>query len=109
MLSRIFGFFNTPQRVRTRPNCPYCHGVKCMGACGNSPDEYKDASICGTVSLPSEHMGIIECDEGRVYNFEARSELGREILSVCPAASRCQVEAQHHEGTLKFVIYIERL
>lgn len=103
-----FGFLQSPGG-RTRSNCPYCHGVKCMGACGNNPDEYKDVSVCGIVRRPTRHLGLIECEEGPVYDFAADSELGREILSACPPGSRCQLEGKQHEGTLKFVVYMELL
>lgn len=106
----MFGWLNSSKMRRTRPNCPYCHGVRCMGICGNNPDEYTDVSICGVVRRLGEHVGAIECDdEGMVFNFEANSEVGREIFESCPPGSRCQLEGQHHEGTLKLVVYIERL
>lgn len=110
----MFDFFSSRNPLkgsgRTRPNCPYCHGVKCMGACGNNPDEYTDVSVCGIVQRLTEHLGTIECvDGGRVYNFEAQSEIGREIFGACPPGSRCQIEGQHHEGTLKFIAYLELL
>lgn len=80
-----------------------------MGACGNNPDEYEDASICGIVSRLTDLVGLVECEEGKVYNFEINSDLGKELISACPPGSRCQIEAKHHEGTLKFLVYMELL
>lgn len=107
MSPAIFDFLNSIKQGRTRANCPYCHGVKCLGACGNNPVTLKDASIRGLVRLDSEMVGIIESETGEIFNFEAQSSLGKEILAACPPGELCQIEAQHDNGSIRHVAYME--
>lgn len=109
MTPAIFDFLNSVQKGRTSANCPYCHGVKCVGACGNWPSSLKDVSIIGRVRLESAMVGVIETDDGEVFNFEAQSALGKEIMGSCPVGKLCQLEAQHDRGSIKHVAYIEEV